>query len=933
MKSILLIIMVFLFTTNAISQHWMSEIHNKNEVVGFATLNEAFESWSDGRDLSKMKGWRSFKRWSWFVEQRMYGNETTPNPMIHYNELQKFIQNSHTKGNSKGTWISLSPSSLPPSPDPMSIHGMGRINCIAFHPTDTFTYYVGASQGGVWKTTDGGSSWIPLTDHLPVMAVSDIAINPHNPDVIYLSTGDINYVGYNSIALGRATQFGMGLLKSTDGGITWDTTGLTYIPSQGQITLLRRVFINPSDTSQVVAAGVNGVFFSNDGGQTFAQTQSGVFIDFEQNPLKPQTLYVMGLFYPSIANSGARMYRSYDFGQNWDELTTSIPISGSVLRTEIAIAPSDTNYLYALSCGYSGGFHSFHRSVDAGQTWARVASRQAVDKAPNMLGWADGDYFGFALPGVAKDTTGQGTYDLTLIVHPNNKDIVYSGGVNFWGTVNGGLGGDSSTWNVASMWLGYFGESVHADQHSMGYHPLTGELFISGDGGLYKTDSLKIGDLDQVLPCINLTTFEIIPGCYELPTDWTFLSHGVHNTEFYRLGLSRADKDMIAGGTQDNGTYLFKDGAWMNTYGGDGMEVMLHHTNRNIIYATNYNGMLSKSIDGGLTYTSGLETPITNTGETGDWVTPYVMDPWNPEILYTGFRNIWKSENGGTTWTKISNWGTQFNIRALAVAPSNPNYIYASRAGAIFRTKNGGTDWQSISSGLPLTQALITYIAVSFHDPAVAWVSLSGFQDGIKVFKTTDAGASWVNISHNLPNVPVNCIAHQAGQNTQGDTLNGIYVGTDIGVFYTNDSLLQTTQQWIMYNNGLPSVIVSELEIQYEAQKIVAATYGRGIWESALYEETNIEGLGIDNQHTYQPVFQIYPNPASRQLFFNVSKTIPGDITASILNMQGKLILQKSFDCQEKFQGSIDINELPVGSYILKVKNGNTIFSSVFVVV
>jgi photosystem II stability/assembly factor-like uncharacterized protein len=929
-KIVFLSLFVCAASLASFSQHWMRDLYLRAETeeITFQDMKGAFSDWSYGRDLSKIKGWRSFKRWEWFYEQRAYPGNTIPDQMIHYRELMKVIESGTVCLKTNGSWTSMSPATLPPSPDPQSIHGMGRINCIAFHPTDTFTFWIGASQGGVWKTTDGGSTWLPLTDNLPVMAVSDIAVNPLDPDVIFLSTGDIEYIGYNTIAAGRPVQFGAGLLKTVDGGATWDTTGLNYLPSQGQVTLLRRVFIHPTDTNRIVAGGVNGIFVSDDGGVSWTQTQTGVFIDLDQNPDNPNTIFAMGYYQPGFSGSGARMYKTTDFGQTWTELITTIPVTGSVLRTEIAIAPSDTNCIYALSCSYSGGFNSFHRSLDGGANWEKVASRQAADQAPNMLGWADGDYFGFAFPGVPPDTTGQGTYDLTLIVDPADKDKIFSGGVNVWGSTNGGVGGGSSTWNVASMWLGYFGPSAHADQHCMAYHPLTGELFLGGDGGLYKTDSLQLGNLDEIINCINLITFEIIPGCYELPTDWTYLSHGVHNTEFYRLGLSRADKDMIVGGTQDNGTYLYKNNAWLNTYGGDGMEAMLHHTNPNVIYATNYNGALSKSTDGGLTYTSGIEGPITGAGETGDWVTPFVMDPLNPEILYAGFNNVWKSEDGGANWTKISTFGNIQNLRALAVAPTAPWYIYASRASSIYKTENGGNDWQSISTGLPMAQAMLTYIAVDYYNPETVWVTFSGFQVGKKVYRSTDAGANWVNISHNLPNVPASCIVHQAGFNSNSDTLNGLYVGTDIGVFYTNDSLLQTAEPWILFNGGLPGVIINELEIQYEAQKIVAASYGRGIWESPLYEETTVEALNIGKPQIYQPVFSVFPNPADDVLNIVINTSVPGKMVVDIFDLQGKKLMSTEFFCTDSFQGSIDISSLPSGSYFVKTRNGNTDFSA-----
>lgn len=921
---------VFLSVVSVYSQPFLLDIRKKAERsnISFEELGEAFKNWAADKNLRNLKGWKSFYHWYWFYEQRLYPYDYTVPQNIYFQELLYAKVKIPNLSNQKGMWVSLSPNNVPEPVDSTIINGMGRINCIEFHPTDPSIFWVGTSQGGVWKTTDGGNTWASLTDHLPILSISDIAINPLNPDVIYLATGDIEYIGYNTIASARPTHFGMGILKTTDGGQTWDTTGLVYHPWQ-LMSLVRRILVHPIDTAIVLACGVDGVFRSTDGGQTWTLTQNGVFIDMEQNPQNPNTVFIVGFYQPGWSGTGARVFKTTNFGLSWEELQTTIPIYGEVLRTKLAIAPSDTNCIYALSCGYSGGFHSFHRSLDGGQTWQMVASRQTATKAPNMLGWYDGDYFGFSFPGFPKDTAGQGTYDLTMLVNKHNSDIVYTGGINLWGTTNGGLGGSSSTWNIVSFWMNLFGRSIHADQHCMRYHPITGEIFVGNDGGLYKTDTIKIGNLSSVLPCIDFINMQIIPNCYQLPTQWNYLSNGIHNTEFYRLALSRADKNMILGGTQDNGSWMFKDGVWRNVYGADGMEAMAHHHNSNILFVTIYYGGLQKSYDGGQTFISGLEKPITDSGESGDWITPFVMDPWNPEIIYAAFNNVWKSLDGGSTWSKISNFGSTQNIRALAVAPTAPWYIYASRKGGIFRTKDGGNTWQNVSLGLPLSEAMITYIAVDYYNPERVWITLSGFRDGKKVYRSIDAGQTWQNITHNLPNIPVNCIVHQAGYNQNGDTLNGLYIGTDIGVFYTNDYLMQTPQPWVWFNGGLPGVIVTELEIQYESQKIVASTYGRGIWESPLYEETFVENLMIQ-QASYDPLFQIFPNPATDFLSIKIQNVFDNKVSFSIFDATARLVQSGNLLCDANCIFKINIEKLTNGKYTLIIKSHNAIYKAPF---
>jgi len=275
-------------------------------------------------------------------------------------------------------------------------------------------------------------------------------------------------------------------------------------------------------------------------------------------------------------------------------------------------------------------------------------------------------------------------------------------------------------------------------------------------------------------------------------------------------------------GSQDNGSTLLKNGSWTHVTGGDGMECVVDYSNPNIMYSTSQYGNVYKSNDGGNSF-NGITGSISGSGA---WVTPYTLDPVNPNTIYLGYEDVWKSTNGGNTWNTISNFPNSIDLKSLVVAPSNNNVIYAATNNTIYTTTNGGGNWTNITSGLP--NNVITYISVHNLDPNIIWVSLSGFDMAEKVYKSIDGGINWSNVSGNLPNLPINCIVYENGTN------NGVYVGTDMGIYYKNDDLIQ----WQSFMTGLPNVIVNELEIHYPTGKIRAATYGRGVWESDLFTTT-----------------------------------------------------------------------------------------------
>jgi PKD repeat protein len=750
-----------LMFTGLSAQPWLKNVPEKMRLdanQNFYTFQKAFNDYWKDKKYERSSGIKPFKRWENFMEPRVYPSGKLPSGQL-YHEFLKRKKNKPKNSKTSGNWTHMGPYEVPSGISDDVLVGVGRINAIAFHPTDENIIYIGAPSGGLWKTTDGGETWSTTTDDLPVIGVSDIEVHPVNPDIIFMATGDLD---------GKDT-YSIGLLKSEDAGTTWSTTGLSY-EIENEIEI-RGILINPLNPDIMLISSYAGIYKSIDGGDSWYQVislpETG-FVDLEYRPGDYSTIYAS-----TIGYSTGGVYRSTDGGESFIQMTNNLPTS-DFIRIELAVSPADPDVVYSLWTNNNTALKGVFRSDNSGSTWTEVVSGNEI----NLLGWAaDGS-----------GTRGQGVYDLTMCVSPTDEDEVWVGGINIWKSENGG-----TDWTLNAHWdAGTVDtEYVHADQHIFIYSP-QGILFSGNDGGIYKT-------LDGI--------------------NWVDISHGINILQVYRLGTSATDETLLVTGSQDNGSYKCDNGLWSGIKGGDGMECLIDYTNPDIIYATSQFGNLGKSVDGGYNFTN--ISPASN----GAWITPYVIHPTDPNTLWAAYDHVYKTTNAGDDWVPVSGNLAGENFRSLAVAPSNPDYIYVATYNQIFVTTNGGTGWTEISAGLP--DLALTYIAVSPDDPENLWITLSGYEAGEKVYTSTNAGAIWTNYSSGLPDIPANCIVYQEGTNDL------LYAGTDLGVYYRDNSMTD----WLEYNDGLPNVIVDELEIHYGTQRIRAATYGRGVWESHLYDD------------------------------------------------------------------------------------------------
>ncbi len=759
----------FLLPRPLSAQVWLKDYQPRKSTpsnMNFYDIQKAFDAyWSKkaagGETITEEEnGWAPFKRWEFFMEPRVYPSGNTDLPSI-YPQIQwlRSVQSL------PATWKSLGPDVVPNVIYKPTKSGAGRINTIAFHPTNPFTFWIGAPSGGIWKTTNGGQSWETTTDELASIGISDIAVNPLNPNELYAVTGDGD----------AGDTYSIGIIRSYDGGATWKMTGIMMSISERDY--FRRIIIDPQDTSILLATSNHGIYRTTDGFTSGSIVRQGSFRDLEYKPGDFSIIYATSY----DVNGDASIFRSTDQGKTFNVTSTGLNTQGKVNRIELAVTPANPAIVYALASAASDdGFYGLYKSANSGQTWTAIYDQS---DPINLLGWE--------LAG--KDKGGQGWYDLSMAVSPTSENTLMTGGVNIWKSTTGG-----SSFSITAHWIGSpLVAYVHADHHMLKYNPLNNRLYSCNDGGIYYSP--------------------------DNGRSWTDLSDGLTILQIYRTATTDAVHDLYLTGNQDNGSILSSGGNWQQVTGGDGMECAIDPNNHEILYTSYYNGNFYKSTDGGVNF-----NPIGPTGQPGSgaWITPFLLENSSP--VFTGYADVYQSPDAGTSWLTLSDGLTGgTNLRSMAVASSDHHTIYAATYTSILVSRNGGISWDDISAGLP--QQAIMSIEVSPNNPEKLWVALSGFADNEKVYRSTDGGTSWENYSDGLPNIPCNVIKYK---NPSDDAL---YLGADIGVFYRDNSM----STWQPFISGLPNVIINDLEIQIPYSRIVAGSYGRGLWSSDLYPAQN----------------------------------------------------------------------------------------------
>jgi photosystem II stability/assembly factor-like uncharacterized protein len=634
-----------------------------------------------------------------------------------------------------GTWVELGPRTWTHTSgwNP----GNGRITAIAVHPGDPEIIYASSSWGGIWKSWNGGTNWMPLTDFTSPawMHITHITIDPGLPLNLF------------------AAVDGGGVIKSTNDGLSWSATGPGPDGS-------KKVLVHPRNSDIVFSTANNGIFRSIDRGTNWTRVHTESKEDIEFNPADPNIMYASG------SGGASCFWRSTDNGLTWTPITHGITNSG---RTLIGVSPANPNVVYAVQAR-GNEFGRLSVSTNAGQTFVTVALGDP-GRGTN--------YFGYATDG--RGSGGQANYDMAICVNPSNGREVMIGGIICWKSTNAGQDFVAKTaWNYPNT-IGY----NHADVLALEW---VGNTIYSGsDGGIYK--STNGGD------------------------DWTDLSAGLGIRQFYRISCSKTDPNVITGGAQDNGSsFRRSDGTWVDWIGADGMDNIISPTDPNIAFGTSQHGDIYKTTNAGAT--------MINVGKPseGNWVTPIVMHPTDHNTIYGGWTGIYKSVNGGTIWTKISGDNITGKLEALAVAPTNTQYIYGSVGDILYATSDGGASWIAVTA-----PAAINSIFVSPVNPQKIYLACKSNTN--RVFVSTDMGRTFTNLSRGLPDLHARSIV------VDDNATESMYVGMSVGVYYRDN----IDTNWVEHANGLPLVAVDEVEIQKSAGKLRVATHGRGVWETDLW--------------------------------------------------------------------------------------------------
>ena len=424
---------------------WMESLKKSNSAtaktsdqpLSLYTISEAFHQYWEGKDYSKKgSGYKPYMRWENFWSYQVDENGFLPSPNDLWNTW-KNKQNSTLKNNPTSSWTSLGPFSAGIFPG--RLPGQGRVNAVAVDPNDENTWYVGAPAGGIWKSTDAGASWVNLFDNFLQIGVSGIAIDPNDSDTIYIATGDDD----------AGDSFGIGVFKSTDGGSTWNETGLN--PGNSTVnTRMNEIVIDPTNSNIIWVGTSSGLRKSTNGGDSFTSVRSGNIRDFKLKPGDPNTVYAV---------SSSSYFKTEDGGATFPQITSILPASSG--RLVLGVSPADPEVVYVLSANTGADDFSYQglfKSIDGGDTFTETSN--TVDIFESSQAW----------------------FDLALEVAPDDENELYIGCLNIWRSSNGG-----NSFTRLNQWFRNDAAYSHADIHTLKF--FNDKLFCGSDGGIYVSEN------------------------------------------------------------------------------------------------------------------------------------------------------------------------------------------------------------------------------------------------------------------------------------------------------------------------------------------------------------------------------------------------------------------------------------------------------------
>ncbi|WP_194851417.1 T9SS type A sorting domain-containing protein [Nonlabens antarcticus] len=694
--------------------------------------------------------------------------------------------------------------------------GQGTVNTIAVDPNNPNTYYVGTPTGGLWKSIDGGNNWKPLTDHLSQIGVSAIAIDGNNSDIVYIGTGDDDGGDSSSI----------GMLKSTDGGNSFSTTGLKFNSSTAVIS---EIYIDPTNSKKVFVASNSGLYVTINSGLTFKKVFSGNAKDIKLQPGDSNNVYL---------TTNSSFFKSSDGGKSFFQTTTGLP--SGISRMVIGVTKADSSRVYLLAVDMGNSLLGIYRSNDAGATFSKT------DNGTDII-----------------ETT-QAWYSLALEVSQTNPDVIFTGCLNIWKSTNGGAGFEKiNSWNAPES-VAY----THGDIHQL--RQFNNELFAMTNGGIYRsTDDA---------------------------TSFTDLTGGLQIGQFLRIAVSPQSSKDITGGLQGNGGFTFSNGTWKNFHGADGMESGINPNNSNIRYSFTQFGLGLHITEDGSTLARKIDGPAL-----GNWITPLKTN--SAGVIYAGYNKLYKVEGNKFVAVSKSFMG---NIDVLELDPINEDIMYVALKNQLFRSTNTGKDFSWIKE-LP---GDITAIEVNNNNNNILYLT-TGTVNG-KVLVSDNMGADFKDISHNLPRLGKNTLAHLANSAD-----NALFLGTTAGVFKYVDS----NNTWVNFSKLLPTVDVRDIEINTNDMIMTAGTYGRGIWQTPIEFVQPMTDVVLKSATTAGGIIDCGSNNITVSLG-NMGVNTIDEVTLSYTINDGTAISEK-YNLVIEPQGTKEITienlNLKPGSYQIKI--------------
>ncbi|MBI3130146.1 MAG: hypothetical protein HYZ13_02195 [Acidobacteria bacterium] len=674
-----------------------------------------------------------------------------------------------------GTWLNLGPTrsdKIINGGTTLTQVDSGRPRAIVVDPGNTNVIYLATAGGGVWKTTNGGTAWSPITESLGTLSVGALAMDPTNSSLLYLGLGD------------PFDGTGLGIVKSTDGGATWGA-----VQTLGSSRSVRSVLVDPANTSVILVATDAGLYRSTDGGATYSAVASIA-----------STIACWDVAWAGsgsfVLSTEGSLYYSTDHGATW---TASTGLAAGASRISVASAPSSRSTLYAMAAKASASpanedLLDIYKSTNGGATWTGLGAAAKSYTNTNAESSSLKTLLG-----------GQGFYNHMILVDPTNANVAYFGGQLLLAkTTDGG-----STFSQKTNWLAQYSlPYVHADFHA-GWISADGQTLLLGtDGGIFKSTNAA--------------------------STWTSsLNVGVTSHLIYSVSSSLNTPNAVLGGFQDNGTRVRvgTTSTFDQTLGGDGFGTAMNATNGNTQLASLYYDRIYKSTNGGSTWSS-ASTGISesNNSSTAPFITRITTSPADSagNTVYT-FSNakVYKSTNFAGSWSAMGTSGlptSSFVIRQVGAAKSSTSVVgLVASAGRVYLTANGGSSWTL--AGTPGNNgSYMSSVAFDPTDHNVVYTA-SVAPDGTKnhLWKSTNFGTSWTAIDGNgLPSgVPVNVVTVDPGDRTV------VYAATQLGLYRSADS----GASWVRWGSGLPLVNVTDVWVAPDSSKVRVATYGRGFWE------------------------------------------------------------------------------------------------------